>query len=209
MSKVISQDKVTEKFAHFTDVHFKESVCVNMDSFERCIYVLGRKFRIDRYVCAAITENGEVIPLSPDNLTIATKPKYSNDFVGYAKIGEVCIKMSHKSPYSLKYSFVFAFICDNVVVSILLTRPIAPNTYLSGMSVDIGLKNNESNYGYNKVMESISSIFSLIKSTVLKNVKSDTAFTGIFEHQNSLLLTDKSTDEIVQSEQPERDVQYD
>lgn len=209
MSKIISQSKVTEKFEHFTNAHFKESICVNMDSFERCIYVFGRKFRISRYVCTAIDENGDVIPLNLDNLTIAVKPKYADDFVGYIDLGGEYMKFSPKYPYNLRHSFILAFVCDNVVVYVLLTKPIDTNGCLSGISIDIGLKDNEDNYSYNKVMESISSIFSLTKSTALKNVKSGTAFTGFFEPQNTMLLTDKSTDEIVQSEQTERDVQYD
>lgn len=148
MSKSISSAKVAEKFAHFTDVHFADSVCVNVDSFERCIYVIGKKFRINRYVCAAIDENGEIILLNLDNLTIAAKPKYADDFVGYISFGEECIKISPKYPYNLIHSLILAFVCDNVVVSVLLTKPVAANDCLSGMSIDIGLKDNESNYSY-------------------------------------------------------------
>lgn len=200
MSKIISPSKVTEKFEHFTDVHFEDSVCVNMSSFKRCIYILGRKFRINSYVCISVDENGDVILLNLDNLIIAAKSKYADDFVGYIDFGEECMKFSPKYPYNLRHSFVFAFVCDKVVVRILLTKPVATNGCLSGMSIDIGLKDNESNHGYNKVMESISAIFSLIKSTALKNVKNDTAFAGMFEASNALPC--KNVDEIVQIEQP-------
>lgn len=199
MSKIITSAKVAEKFAHFTDVHFEKSVCVNMDSSERCVYILGRKFRISRYVCTAIDENGEIIPLNLDNLTIAVKPKYADDFVGYIDFGGECMKFSPKYPYNLRHSFVFAFVCDNVALSVLLTKPVATNGCLSGMSIDIGLKDNESNHGYNKVMESISAIFSLLKSTALRNVKNDTAFAGMFEASNALPC--KNVDETVQIEQ--------
>lgn len=155
-------------------------------------------------MCAAIDENGEVIPLNLDNLTIAAKSKYSSDFVGYLKLdgestdGESW-KLSPKHPYDLSHSFVFAFVCNNVVVSVLLTKPVATDVCLSGISIDIGLKDNESNYGYNKVMENISAIFSLIKSTTLRNVKNDTAFAGMFEVSNALPC--KNVDETVQIEQ--------
>ncbi len=207
MSKIISSAKVAEKFVHFTDVHFEDSICVNMDSFERCIYIHGRKFRINSYVCAAIDENGEVIPLNLDNLTIAAKPKYSGDFVGYVDIEGERMKISTKSPYNLMHSFIFAFVCDDVSASVLLTKPVATNGCLSGMSIDIGLKDKESNYGYNRVMESISAIFSLIKSTALRSVKNDTAFAGLFETPNALLC--KSEDKTVQSEQKQIGDQYD
>lgn len=212
MSKIITSAKVTEKFAHFKDVHFEDSVCVNLNSLERCIYILERKFRINSYVCAAIDENGEVIPLNLDNLTIAAKSKYSSDFVGYLKLDGESVggenwKFSPKHPYDLSHSFVFAFVCNNVVVSVLLTKPVATDVCLSGISIDIGLKDNESNCCYNKVMESISAICSLIKSTALKNVKNDTAFAGLFETPNALLC--KSEDKTVQSEQQQAGDQYD
>lgn len=207
MSKIISPSKVTEKFEHFTDVHFEDSVCVNMNSFERCIYILGRKFRINSYVCISVDENGDVIPLNLDNLIIAAKPKYADDFVGYIDFGEECMKFSPKYPYNLRHSFVFAFVCDNVALRVLLTKPVAPNACLSGISIDMGLKDNKSNHGYNKVMESISAIFSLIKSTALRNVKNDTVFAGMFESSNT--LPDKSTDSALQSEQQQAGDQYD
>ncbi len=185
MSKIISQDKVTEKFAHFTDVHFKESICVNMDSFEGCIYVLGRKFRISRYVCTAIDENGGVIPLNLDNLTIAVKPKYADDFVGYVNINEVSVKISIKYPYNYNHLFVFAFVCDNVALKVLLTKPVTSNANLSGMSVDIGIKDSNINT-YDKVMEDISAIASLLKSTALRNVESGGTFAGFFEPLSAL-----------------------
>lgn len=207
MSKIISSSKVAEKFEHFKDVHFETSICVNMDSFEECVYIHGNKFRINSYVCAAIDENGEVIPLDLDNLTIAAKPKYSGDFVGYLDIEGERMKISTKSPYNLMHSFIFAFVCDKVSVRVLITKPVATNGYLSGMSIEIGLKDNECDYGYNKVMESISAIFSIIKSTALRSVKNDTAFAGMFESSNT--LPDKSTDSALQSEQQQAGDQYD
>lgn len=207
MVKNVTITKVVEKFNHFKDVHIETSICVNVDSFERCIYILGRKFRINSYVCAAIDENGEVIPLNLDNLTIAAKLKYSGDFVGYVDIEGERMKISTKSPYNLTHSFIFAFVCDNVSASVLLTKPVAINGCLSGMSIDIGLKDNESKCGYNEVMEGISAIFSLIKSTALRNVKNDTAFEVLFEPQNALPC--KNANEFVQSEQKQVGDQYD
>lgn len=207
MSKIITSATVTEKFTHFTDVHFRESVCVNMDSSEKCVYILGRKFLISRYLCTAIDEKGEIIPLNLDNLTIAAKPKYSGDFVGYTDIGGERMKISTKSPYDLRHSFIFAFICDKVVVSVLLTKPVVSNGCLSGMSIDIGLKDNKGDYEYNKVMESISAIFSLIKSTALRSVKNDTAFAGMFEVSSA--LPDKIAGINVQSKQQQAGDQYD
>lgn len=56
-------------------------------------------------------------------------------------------------------------------------------------------------------MESISAIFSLVKSTALRSVKNDTAFAGVFETSNA--LTCKSADEAVQLTQQKADDQYD
>ncbi len=176
-----------------------------MDSFERCVYIHGNKFRINRYVCAAIDENGEFVPVYPNNLTIAAKSKYSNNFVGYVEIGEECIKISTKFPYNFDYSFIFAFVCDNTALNVFLTKPVATNASLSGMSVDIGIKDDSIN-NYNKVMESISAVASLLKSTALRNVESSGAFAGLFEPLPALPC--KSTDETVQLPQNEEDDNY-
>ncbi|MCM1060325.1 MAG: hypothetical protein NC452_08520 [Eubacterium sp.] len=185
MSKIVSSAKIAEKFDHFAGVHFETSICVNMDSFERSIYVLGRRARIDNWLCTAVTENGDVVPLDLDNLVIAAKMNYSKDFVGYVKINEACEKISTKSPYNYNFLFMFAFVCEDVALKILLTKPAATNAGLSGMDIDVGIKDDNTN-SYNKVMEGISAVTSILKSTALRNVENSGAFAGFFEPSHAL-----------------------
>lgn len=202
MSKIINTAKIAEKFDHFTEVHLETSICVNMNSFERSVYIFGRKFRINHYICIAVNENGEIIRLNLNNLIIAAKPKYFEDFVGYVKIDEACEKISTKYPYDYDHSFVFAFVCDNAVLSVILTKPVAANGSLSGMSIDVGMKDVDID-DYYRVMENISTVTSILKTTALRNVESNGAFTKFFEPLPT--LPHKSADETAQLTQWEGD----
>ncbi|MCM1327997.1 MAG: hypothetical protein NC253_01020 [Ruminococcus sp.] len=205
MSKIISQSKFIEKFNHFNNLQFEDSICLYMDSFERCVYIFGNKFRINRCICISVNENGGIITLELDNLAIAAKPKYSEDFVGYVKINEICEKISNKYPYNYDHSFVFAFECENAALSVILTKPAATNGSLSGMSIDVGMKGNIVN-NYDKVMEGISAVISLLKSTALQNVEISGAFTKFFEPLSALPC--KGADEISHITQQEEDDDY-
>lgn len=181
MSKKVILSKVIEKFDHFKDIHPENSICVHIDSTEKSIYVLGRRFPIKRGICVSVNDNGKIIPLDLGNLTIACKSRHTDDFVGYVYFKEeMCYKISAKYPYSYDHSFIFAFASDYIAAYIILTKPITEGASLSGMSFEFGIKNGEDKCRYNNVMEDLSAFLSIVKSTALRNVESDAAFVDMF-----------------------------
>lgn len=157
MSKKISMEKFDKKFAETIDFEIESSVCINSSKTEGTMYIGGKRCRITEKLFMAISPNGDVDMLNPDDIAFAIKPKYDKDFTAFFSYAGENHKFSWKHPYDLPYIFVGVFKSSKIIVYVTMSTPQSSGN-LSGVFMDFGYKGPS----YQKVLELVSSELSTV-----------------------------------------------
>lgn len=161
MSKEISMKKFDRKFTEAIDCKIEDSVCVQSTKDKGAVFIGGKRIRIDKRLFMAITPDGNLEILNPDDISFVIKPKFDEDFTAFFSFAGETHKFSWKQPYDLPFIFVGIFKSDDIIIYVTLSKPICSGN-LSGVYLDCGFKGTT----YQKVLELASSELSTITSLI-------------------------------------------
>lgn len=183
MSKMISPEKFDKAFKEAIDCEIENSVCVKSTKDKGAVFIGGKRLRIDNRIFMAITPEGNLEILDPDDISFIIKPSYGKDFTAFFSFAGETHKFSWKQPYDLPFIFVGIFKAADIIVYVTLSKPIASGN-LSGVYLECGFKGTT----YQKVIELAS--FELSTITTLIKKADQYTFENILKSDLLLTTTD-------------------